>query len=225
MTGAFPGNTLTRDGYNCGYSDDPDLDVSCKAEYSPSPSPLPERKGYSRSKTGAKTVKSVSLRNARGRVVKRARKPNATCTQHRTLSGVEVIVECEMTEDEDGILKPRTRGCSEKKSICNFVTTKGYCGQRFQRKEHLKRHQRTHSATKEFKCPLPGCTAAIARSDNACDHFRTHLERKKGSRNPQCEWEELEGRIRNGYPLESAKKIITNLERWLTQQRAGKRAA
>ena len=93
------------------------------------------------------------------------------------------------------------------------------CNAAFVRGEHLKRHIGKHSLIRRFPCVLPGCTKKIGRSDNACDHFRTHLAlHGRNKRNDHFHWREVERRIRWAYPEKTAGKIIVNLERWLTKQ-------
>lgn len=46
------------------------------------------------------------------------------------------------------------------------------CGKHFARIEHFRRHQLTHTGTKNFSCNL--CDKSFARSDNLTKHRRTH---------------------------------------------------
>lgn len=46
------------------------------------------------------------------------------------------------------------------------------CGQRFGRKDHLKRHLSNHSDKKPFQCPVPLCGHATKRKDNLQEHLR-----------------------------------------------------
>lgn len=211
---------MSDDGYY-GYSDAEGY-ICCKRECSDSPTPRSDRKAYSRSSTGAKTVKPIPPRSKR-RGSKRQRKQSTACKQYRH-GVVDVKVECELDMDENGRIKPRRTVGSEKKKICDVLLDNGsVCGQSFERSEHLKRHQLMHSDVKAYPCPLASepwnCRKAISRSDNACDHFKTHLRRGKGKRNKNCEWEELEVLIRRDYSHEPAKKLVTNLERWLENER------
>ncbi|OAD73625.1 C2H2-type zinc finger transcription factor, partial [Phycomyces blakesleeanus NRRL 1555(-)] len=48
------------------------------------------------------------------------------------------------------------------------------CHRRFKRPEHLKRHQRIHTAERPFECTYPGCGRTFARSDNLTQHIKTH---------------------------------------------------
>jgi len=92
------------------------------------------------------------------------------------------------------------------------------CNAAFARGEHLKRHLSMHSSIRRFPCVLPDCEKKIGRSDNACDHFRTHLAlHGRNKRNDHFHWREVERRIRWAYPEKTAGKIIVNLERWLAK--------
>lgn len=46
------------------------------------------------------------------------------------------------------------------------------CNRRFKRREHLRRHSRTHTDEKPFVCPT--CLKSFSRSDNLNQHARTH---------------------------------------------------
>jgi hypothetical protein len=109
-------------------------------------------------------------------------------------------------------------GSQKKKSyVCVYIEDDGrQCNTAFARSEHLKRHLSKHSKDRKFPCVLPDCSKKIGRSDNACDHFRTHLQMPgRNKRNKHFHWRDVEGRIRLAYPDKVAAKIIVNLERWL----------
>lgn len=55
------------------------------------------------------------------------------------------------------------------------------CKRRFKRQEHLRRHEKTHTGEKEFKCSVPSCGKAFSRADNMRAHEKTHF--KKNGRN------------------------------------------
>ncbi|RKP05760.1 hypothetical protein THASP1DRAFT_19381, partial [Thamnocephalis sphaerospora] len=57
--------------------------------------------------------------------------------------------------------KPRQHVCPE-------------CGRAFQRAEHVRRHQRTHTDERPYACPYPNCQRAFGRSDNLNAHLRSH---------------------------------------------------
>ncbi|KAG9233816.1 hypothetical protein BJ875DRAFT_463215 [Amylocarpus encephaloides] len=51
------------------------------------------------------------------------------------------------------------------------------CGKRFKRREHLKRHERTHANTESFICEF--CRKIFNRSDNLKQHLKIHMNPKK----------------------------------------------
>jgi len=127
---------------------------------------------------------------------------------------------------------------SSKPHACNS------CGKRFQRVEHLRRHEQTHNpAAVAFYCPDPDClrsreknslkngktSAFMSRNDNFREHFRTHL-RVGGvnRRNKFYGFEEFYALIRSHYPAEDAEKYIKHLEKWRKEgghlEKAGKGA-
>lgn len=108
----------------------------------------------------------------------------------------------------------------KKSYVCVYIEDDGrQCNTAFARSEHLKRHLSKHSKDRKFPCVLPGCVKKIGRSDNACDHFRTHLQlAAPNKRNKHFHWRDVEGRIREAYQEKVAAKIIVNLERWLEKE-------
>ncbi|KAI7265744.1 hypothetical protein KC345_g8396 [Hortaea werneckii] len=92
---------------------------------------------------------------------------------------------------------------------------KCHCGNSFERSEHLKRHQKSHSPSRDYPCPLLGCKSkGSARGDNATDHFKTHLKKDiKGRRNQFIEWPELKVKILETYPPDRANKMLGKLEK------------
>ncbi|KAK5128852.1 hypothetical protein LTR85_000185 [Meristemomyces frigidus] len=91
------------------------------------------------------------------------------------------------------------------------------CPAKFERSEHLKRHQKKHTDSREYPCPLPGChekSISMSRSDNATDHFKTHLKGpKKGQRNKHFEYPELRNNLLKVYSHKEAVKMIAKLEK------------
>ncbi|KAJ4355662.1 uncharacterized protein N0V89_003682 [Didymosphaeria variabile] len=72
----------------------------------------------------------------------------------------------------------KTKKASKTKKDTKTNYTKHYlcpwpaCGQRFGRKDHLKRHVDSHSETKSFRCPAPFCGHATKRKDNLKEHLK-----------------------------------------------------
>jgi hypothetical protein len=101
---------------------------------------------------------------------------------------------------------------------CKFVKEDGRpCGSRFDRSEHLKRHEGSHSDERKYPCPLPGCGKSIGRPDNAGDHFKTHLRPKTaGKRNDHFDWPQVRDGIWEAYEDKKvAKKLLDGLRRWI----------
>jgi len=65
------------------------------------------------------------------------------------------------------------------------------CVAKFQRQEHLKRHEKTHTNTECFPCPFFGpdvCNKKFGRTDNLTSHILLHSNKnKKSSRTPYVE--------------------------------------
>ena len=103
---------------------------------------------------------------------------------------------------------------------CAFVEEDGRpCASRFERSEHLRRHEGKHSPERKYPCPLPGCNRRIGRPDNAGDHFKTHLRPKtSGKRNAHFDWNEVHNAIWENYEDQKvAKKLLDGLRRWINQ--------
>lgn len=108
---------------------------------------------------------------------------------------------------------------THKKFACGYKDQGGHaCGRRFERAEHLKRHQSSHCEKRKYQCPLGGCrtTKGISRGDNAGDHFKTHLKQThKGRRNKAIEWPVLRDLLLVDWEEREAKKMISKLEKWI----------
>jgi hypothetical protein len=109
---------------------------------------------------------------------------------------------------------------SNKEHRCRFKISIGEeCGESFDRVEHLTRHGQSHvpEAERKYFCVVEGClsrTKRIARSDNACQHFRTHLlGDAKGKRNHHKTWAELKQGIVDQYDPKSAYRLIKTMEK------------
>lgn len=105
-----------------------------------------------------------------------------------------------------------------KPNRCAFVYKNGdECGVRFKASEHLRRHMGKHLQTRSHRCPVQGCMKKIQRSDNARDHFKTHLRPgTRGRRNRYVRWCILRRAIGEEYEdKESAQKLINQLEQWI----------
>lgn len=101
---------------------------------------------------------------------------------------------------------------------CGFPDENGdLCDSSFARSEHLKRHMGKHTSERAFSCPIPECKGKrIGRSDNANQHFRTHLmPPKNGKRNKHCDWETLQQLVRDRWPEKHAVKLLVNLQRFV----------
>lgn len=105
-----------------------------------------------------------------------------------------------------------------KPQICTVVVEDNICGAKFHRSEHLKRHKKMHDVERDFHCPLADCKKAMSRSDNATDHFKTHLKGPgKGKRNKECTLEQLADAMLNNERWGESKKtnkMLGGLEKW-----------
>jgi hypothetical protein len=56
------------------------------------------------------------------------------------------------------------------------------CHRRFNRAEHVRRHQRVHTQERPYECSWAGCSRRFARRDNLAQHERTHERRAERRR-------------------------------------------
>ncbi|KAI9225414.1 MAG: hypothetical protein DHS80DRAFT_1618, partial [Piptocephalis tieghemiana] len=48
------------------------------------------------------------------------------------------------------------------------------CSRTFSRREHVRRHLRTHTDERPYPCRWPGCQLRFARPDNRNAHHQAH---------------------------------------------------
>ena len=66
----------------------------------------------------------------------------------------------------------------EATKVCSFPG----CKKKFQRQEHLKRHERTHTNTEGHPCPFCVKNKPFSRDDNLKSHIKLHCAYKKSAR-------------------------------------------
>ena len=117
-------------------------------------------------------------------------------------------------EGGPGVCKVRSRGPYN----CSLVGRDGRpCKSYFKTNYRLKRHKTAHSdkAERRYPCPLPGCTQRSSRSDNATDHFKTHLRHNPKARNSHFSWESVQTAIQRTFEKKEATMLLTRLGRWV----------
>ncbi|KAK5110469.1 hypothetical protein LTR62_005820 [Meristemomyces frigidus] len=117
-----------------------------------------------------------------------------------------------------------TTGSSKLHRCTHLFDSDKPCNGRFLRGEHLKRHMASHSQDRKYGCGLPDCRhkRGISRGDNAGDHFRTHLkDTAKGRRNQKFQWPEVRALILLRNEEKEAKRLITNLTKWIRSRAEG----
>ena len=164
---------------------------------------------------------NVSSSCSRSRIAKRHRSDKPDVFHRHEAAGVDV--ECAGTPFS---LEPGAgrRGSKPAKAhCCEFVGPNGErCRSGFLRSEHLKRHRTSHSSDRIFSCPLPGCGKSFSRSDNTCDHFKTHLQAKtRGKRNPHFDWPFVRDMIQRECQPKQAQQILRNLTKWVVNGMPG----
>jgi hypothetical protein len=109
---------------------------------------------------------------------------------------------------------------SNREHVCGFIQPDNTrCVRGFSRLEHLNRHREMHVpySKRKFFCVVEDCTIRhkrIGRSDNACQHFRTHLRGDaKGTRNHYKTWPELKQGIVDQYEPKMARRLIKTMEK------------
>ncbi|KAF2726354.1 hypothetical protein K431DRAFT_299435 [Polychaeton citri CBS 116435] len=187
-------------------------------------SPTPGSAQWARHSLPYRSSFQIPLSKARKRSTKRRRKTAMPGEAYKTAFPghssrrdlIEVRIDPKVSFDNEGKLLPGPN--AKKPHVCTKVVDGQQCGRSFERSEHLKRHMSSHSTEKQYPCPLRRfglCKMAIARPDNACDHFKTHLKTKrKGQRNKDVDWETMEAAILSEYPADKANKLLTNLRKW-----------
>ena len=161
---------------------------------------------------------NVSSSCSRSRIAKRHRSDKADVFHRHETAGVDVEFAGKRFS-LDGRRGPKP----EKAHCCEYIGPNGErCRSGFLRSEHLKRHRTSHSSDRIFSCPLPGCGKSFTRSDNTCDHFRTHLQPKtRGKRNPHFDWPFVRDMIQRECPPKQAQQILRNLTKWVVNGMPG----
>jgi hypothetical protein len=133
------------------------------------------------SSTGGKSVKKEEQS---GIVKKKSRKPRSKAIPRLRDEHFEIWMDDDV-EQIPGTKKWRRNGgnASGKPQICKIEVGGIPCNRKFQRQEHLHRHEKTHSGRKDYVCQL--CQTQFNRNDNCWEHYWTHVHRpgKKNGRN------------------------------------------
>ena len=185
----------SEDGYDMIKSEDMNLDVK------------------SQRSTRVRSSPSISRR----RSSKRSRSQKSPW-HTQFVGGIEI--QCEGKQFRIDKPVKHQAGNHMKTHVCTTLLQGRPCGKGFDRSEHLNRHAKSHTDEKPFPCPIKGCkTGKVQRSDNACDHYKTHLRPdKKGKRNCHVEWPELQPAIFESYEdKKKANNILQNLQLWIDQ--------
>lgn len=190
----FPGPHTPTDDY--GWHSEEEGYVAVKPEPLASPTPGGSWQGI---------AKSIPLR-ARRKSSKRGKSKIPRAFWSNTAASCEVHVEGRWHFNQDGFASIEKTPAS-KPHVC-------HCGSRFERSEHLKRHQKMHGDG-EFPCMLPGCEGRLmTRGDNCTDHFKTHLKDvRKGHRNKPYSLPVVKQSISDSYSIKIADKLIGKLEK------------
>ncbi|KAH7081020.1 hypothetical protein FB567DRAFT_448856 [Paraphoma chrysanthemicola] len=137
------------------------------------------------SSTGGKTVK----REEQPEMAKeKPRKPKnkSEGRLHGEIAGYQMYVDGNF-EIVPGTKRWQRSGKAANRSphFCGILKDGRPCGKKFQRQEHLIRHEKTHSGCKPFQCRVTPCRRRFDRNDNCWEHYWTHVHRpgKKDGRN------------------------------------------
>ncbi|KAF2843644.1 hypothetical protein M501DRAFT_925131 [Patellaria atrata CBS 101060] len=169
----------------------------------------------STSRTGGKTI--VKKERRKGRVGKKSKgRPTKILKSFIGESEVAVDIDPNLWILPDGSWGPQDGPTA--KQGCRFVGPNGPCGKMFKRAEHLKRHYKTHSGTKSFRCPI--CENCFGRNDNKNQHYKTHIKPTRTPRNDRWEHEIMFKKLRNdakenNESLEEVEKVIQSLKNFI----------
>lgn len=194
------------------YFDHPDQDyVMVKDEDPNDPEYFDSARG-SMSYSGTPRAAASSKR----RSARRARSDRKRPWHKHTVGEVEVC--CQGTRfDFDSTIRIQTAS-THKKFTCRHIEANGEpCRRAFDRSEHLKRHMGKHSKERPYPCYLPGCDQKTQRSDNAVQHFQTHIRpHTNGKRNGHFDWPTVHMSILENYEDQKrARKLLDNLQKWV----------
>lgn len=125
---------------------------------------------------------------------------------------IAVTYEGDYKTTENGYLVAATKKVAKKQCCGKALPNGTICQAAFERVEHLKRHQHTHTLIKDFACPK--CPREFNRNDNLQEHYKTHLLPSKSGRNERTTFEEMFSLIREFKSPEVAENAIKALATW-----------
>ena len=238
LTGSFDSMDVDLASYDSVRPPSPDGDY---VSYSDSENyAMVKREGFIRSThaasgpTGFSAVsRSLPLRSKR-RSSRKSRNKGPQRVQLLENGWVEVNVEgqkaLEMIQEAQanhGKLPKHVESSVSKPHECPEFNLDGKkCTARFERSEHLKRHRGKHDDERPWPCPMALCaqnSKRFQRSDNACDHYKTHLKKAHngGVRNTRCEWPDLKRILEVVLTHKQMTKVERNVERWILDKPDG----